>query len=210
MKINSCTYVPSIIKDPVNNNSSFNFFQQLEDLPPLPPPNILERKPNIIIFESGDDKRMESETFSASLNIQVQLPGCLEFRNIFVASADFYFTTEKWEDGENCLSEINQKLKLLSVFIPINKECVFWMIDESYHDISFSLTEELAVDYSIQYAILTGIPFQDSSMHTISYPVVKATDVGHYKAIGILEITGPSGNFFSGYGNGKVKTFIIQ
>ncbi|KAG2218123.1 hypothetical protein INT45_002373 [Circinella minor] len=144
-----------------------------------------------------------------TLAVKVQFPGC---RNPKVMHARFHQPSSKNQELNRTL--ITERMALLSLFMPINKEQFFWVENQSKLDADGtltcfvpSLTEQ--IDYSAKYAILYGISFQDDKNGKEKmYPIVRQ-DGDYYKAVGHCLISNAE-DFFSDYTLLPEQTFIIH
>ncbi|KAI9250445.1 hypothetical protein BDA99DRAFT_608327 [Phascolomyces articulosus] len=200
MKIHCSSYIPSM--NHVNKNNSFISLQH-EDLPPLP---------SALLDSDGNDTT-KSDRIVFTLAIEVQLPGCDEPKKIPLLAYDFTSTGEVIDKRDDLILSSSRILQWLSLFMPIDKECLFWFKDVAQFSdnsrMDFSITEK--IDPSVQYAILTEITFEHSlgKIKHQAYPVVR-TNGGHYKSIGVCTITRPE-YFFAGYEKEVPENiFIIQ
>ena len=145
-----------------------------------------------------------------SLSIKVQLPG---HTNAKIIPLFGVFGEIDEIDYDELIEDVTPTLRLLSHFLPINKNQLIWhntvtAPKKEQTRFRFNLTENIS-DSSPQCALLSGVPFEhqtDSDLRL--YPVIQQ-EGDHYKAIGTCEIDNYQ-HFFSDYKPSLEKTFIIQ
>ncbi|KAG2215392.1 hypothetical protein INT45_008001 [Circinella minor] len=144
------------------------------------------------------------------LGITVKLPGHTKAKIIPLFSVLREFDEI---DYDELIENVTPKFRLLSHFLPINKEQLIWhncstAPKKAYTRFTFNLTETID-DSSPRCTLLSGIPFKQNSDDDLRlYPVIQQ-DGNHYKAIGTCEIDNYR-DFFSEYKPSLEKIFLIQ
>ncbi|KAI7847934.1 hypothetical protein BDC45DRAFT_610664 [Circinella umbellata] len=154
-----------------------------------------------------------------TLAISVRLPGhedskIITLTTVYISSSQDQelVKTILEKTDETTLQQASRELQILSHFMPIKKENLFWHYCPygNYTDhaqFKFDLTEE-SVDGTSKFVLLTGIPFVGGLR--ARYPVIKKEQGNdYYKAIGTIEILDFE-FFFSDYTDPAEQTFIIE